>query len=46
MLKNDMYFTKVGHAVLEIFHLKVDILRKGPKFSVTRNVNIKSVEQL
>ena len=40
-----MYVTKIGHAVLEVFHFEVDILRKGPKFSVTRNVNIKSAEQ-
>ena len=43
MLKNDICIIVIGLAVLEIFHFKVDIPRKGLKISL--NVSIKSGEQ-
>ena len=45
MLKNDIPITVISQAVLEIFHFKLDILRKTPRIRISLNVNIKSEEQ-
>ena len=35
MLKIDICITVIGQAVLQIFHFKVDIPRKGPKIRIS-----------
>ena len=45
MLKIDICVTVIGQAVLEIFHFKVDILRKSLKIIIFLDVSIKSGEQ-
>ena len=41
MLKNNICITVIGQAVLEIFHFKVDIPRKGPRIRISLKVCIK-----
>ena len=45
MLKNDICITVIGLDVLEIFHFKVNILRKNPIIRISLKVRIKSGEQ-
>ena len=45
ILKNDIRFTEIGQAVLEIFDFKVEFPRKIPKIRNFANVSIIRVEQ-
>ena len=45
ILKNDIYITDIGEAVLEIFEFKVEFPRKIPKIRNFANVSIIRVKQ-
>ena len=45
MPKNEIRIAVIGQAVLETFHLELDILRKSPMLRIFLYVSIKSGEQ-
>ena len=45
MPRNDMCFTEIGKAVLEIFRFRGDILRKGRRIRISPDSSIKNGER-